>query len=175
MELETLFTASKWGILEVLSRKPSSPLEIANELGTTIANISQQMRLLEASGLVVRTKVQNSEAGKPRALFTLKEDFAFVAAATDGVAKKAILPLSNSQVYLTRVWMLGEPSIVDPLSKFYFSNNIDHDLYFKQVSGNTIKLETTKGSSYSKPVTVSGKKYTVQVQKVTKPTGEVLS
>ena len=56
MEVETLLTGTKWQIIEQLAKKKQSPLELAEKLNTTIANISQQLRLLELSNLVKKKK-----------------------------------------------------------------------------------------------------------------------
>ena len=47
MDLETLLTSTKWDILEMIAKKPMSPIELSKILNTTIANISQQLRLLQ--------------------------------------------------------------------------------------------------------------------------------
>ena len=65
MELEGLFSGTKWDILRLIAKEPRNPLELARVLGTSIANISQQLRLLEAAGLVRKEKVSNRERGKP--------------------------------------------------------------------------------------------------------------
>jgi hypothetical protein len=91
MELETLFTSSKWEIIKRISHEKESPLQIAQKLNTTIANISQQLRLLEMSGLIKKEKLSNRASGKPRMLFSLKQDFAYLITCTkEGVGKKLI-------------------------------------------------------------------------------------
>ena len=52
MELATLFTEQKWNIIKSLSLGKFSPLQLAQRSDTTMANISQQLRLLEAASLV---------------------------------------------------------------------------------------------------------------------------
>jgi DNA-binding Lrp family transcriptional regulator len=174
METETLFTASKWGILQEISLKPSSPFEIAEKLKTTIANVSQQMRLLEAAGLITRTKVSNSEAGKPRALFSLTNNVSFLAVATKGGAKKSIIKLNKEQLYLSKVWLLNLPEVISPLSRFYYSTDaffsIISELYFKEANTNSIYLdakfkdEKEKAKKYE---VVSGdKKYSIIVNNI---------
>ena len=59
MDHETLFTASKWHILKQLETQPRSPLELARICETSIANVSQQLRLLEMAGLVKTKRVSN--------------------------------------------------------------------------------------------------------------------
>lgn len=97
MELETLLTGTKWDILELLSRKRLSPIEIAKDLNTTVANISQQLRLLQAAGLVKKERTGSAKPGKPRMLFSLSENYAFVAIVSKGLAKKALVRISSKE------------------------------------------------------------------------------
>ena len=52
MEIESLFSSTRWEILELLSKEKLSPIELSLKINTTSANISQQLRLLELAGLV---------------------------------------------------------------------------------------------------------------------------
>ena len=97
MDLETLLTGTKWEILEIISNKPSSPMEIAEKLNTTIANISQQLRLLQTAGLVKKQRTGSSKPGKPRMLFSLSDDYAFITVISKGFAKKKLIRISQKQ------------------------------------------------------------------------------
>ena len=61
MDLETLLTNTKWEIIELLSKESLSPLELSKKLNTTIANISQQLRLLETANLIKKQKTRSEE------------------------------------------------------------------------------------------------------------------
>jgi len=152
METEILFTASKWGILKQISKNASSPLEIAKKLGTTIANVSQQMRLLEASGLVAKKKVPSSKPGKPRALFSLTGNFAFLTILSTGKAQKELLRISKEQQFQLNLWLFGNNKIVGPLTKFYYNNEEIFkkisELSLKNVSGKTITLEKSRSEDH---------------------------
>ena len=97
MEIETLLTGSKWEIIELLSIKPSSPSEISEKLETTIANISQQLRLLETAGLINKKRTHSAKPGKPRMLFSLSDDFAFITIIAKGKAQKKLIKISQKQ------------------------------------------------------------------------------
>jgi predicted transcriptional regulator len=71
MEQETLFTASKWEILKLLESGPLSPIELASLSRTSVANVSQQLRLLEIAGLVTSERVPNRDKGQPRILYSI--------------------------------------------------------------------------------------------------------
>jgi predicted ArsR family transcriptional regulator len=97
MDLETLLTGTKWDILELLASKQLSPLELAKKLNTTIANISQQLRLLETAGLVKKQRTGSAKPGKPRMLFSLSGSYAFITILSKGFAKKKLIKISQKQ------------------------------------------------------------------------------
>ncbi len=97
MDIETLLTGTKWEILKLLSEKKLSPLEIAKKLNTTIANISQQVRLLQTAGLVKKEKTSAVKAGKPRALFSISHDYAMIIVFSEGFAEKKLIKLTKEQ------------------------------------------------------------------------------
>jgi DNA-binding transcriptional regulator GbsR (MarR family) len=109
MEIESLFTGTKWTILTYLSQSSYSPLELAEKLNTTIANISQQLRLLEAYGIVKSVKVPNVEKGKPRIQYSLSNDLAYLIftfnKATD---KKLIKPTPQVKLILKIIFYEDE-------------------------------------------------------------------
>ena len=120
MEIATLFTEQKWNILKLLSMNGLSPLQLAEKSNTSIANISQQLRLLEAADLVKKEKIKNRDKGKPRSLFTLSEDYAFVASAMDGFADKKLLVATDYHNALIRILFLDNSNLQYYLSKLYW-------------------------------------------------------
>ena len=167
MEKETLFTTSKWEIIQALAREPSAPLGIAKTLNTTIANVSQQLRLLEAAGLVQKKRLANVEAGMPRALYSLSSDVAFLSLAANGGAKKKLLYLSPLQIIASRCWLL-ENTISDTLSSFFYSINEEvssfKEVYYKEHSSKEIVLVSS--TSFVKPsysFTFNKKSYTITI------------
>ena len=107
MDIETLFTSTKWEIIELLSNKSYSPLELSKKLSTTMANISQQLRLLEALNLVKKQKVPNRDRGKPRTLYSLSGDYAYIIVFCQGSAQKKLIQL-NQQSKNTLKNLLGK-------------------------------------------------------------------
>ncbi len=53
-------------ILKVLSRAPQSPKQVALKLNTTIANASQQLKLLEAYGYIKKTKLDKGPGSRQK-------------------------------------------------------------------------------------------------------------
>ena len=109
MELETMFTEQKWNIIKCLSEEKFSPLQLAEKLDTTMANISQQLRLLEASNLVKKEKIKNRDKGKPRTLFSLTDDHAYLISAMQSFADKRLLKITPHHKTILRIWFLENP------------------------------------------------------------------
>lgn len=171
MEKEILFTTSKWDILQEIAKSPHAPLGIAKILNTTIANVSQQLRLLEAAGLVKKQRVANVGAGQPRALFSLSNDFAFLSLVSRGLAKKKLLKISKLQVAVSRVWLL-EILESDVLAKFLYTHESllleIGELYFVSIKGRNISLEAKNSTLASEKFSINfdGNEYIFFIKKV---------
>ena len=97
MEIETLLVGTKWEIIELLSQKPYSPSELAKKLNTTIANISQQLRLLQTADLITKQKTKTNKPGKPRMLFSLSNNYALITIMSKNFAKKKLIKITEKQ------------------------------------------------------------------------------
>ena len=120
MEFDSLFSNSKWDIIKSLSKEKFSPLELAQKSNTTIANVSQQLRLLEASGILKKEKVPNRDKGKPRTLYSISNNYAYLVSATDDFADKRLLELTDYHKIIMRIWFLEDKSLHYYLEKFYW-------------------------------------------------------
>jgi len=105
MDIETLLTGVKWEIIEIIAKQPSSPSELAKKLNTTVANISQQLRLLQTAGLVKRKKISQLKPGKPRTQFSLADDFCIIISISPGLAKKKLIKLTPDQKKSIQKWL----------------------------------------------------------------------
>ena len=97
MDIETLLTGTKWEIIEMIASSPSSPTDIAKKLNTTIANVSQQLRLLQTAGLVSKKRTGSGKPGKPRMLFSLSEDCALITVISKDFARKKLVRINPKQ------------------------------------------------------------------------------
>jgi len=121
MESESLFTSSKWDILKCLEKGKKSPLELANEAKTSVANVSQQLRLLELAGFVKSERIPNREKGLPRIVYSLAENFSYlVISSTDFVAKK-FMKLQDYQKIILRIWFIENISLHYYCEKLFWS------------------------------------------------------
>ena len=120
MELEPMFTEQKWNILKCLSNEKLSPLQLAANLNTTMANISQQLRLLEAADLVKKEKIKNRDKGKPRALFSLSEDYAYLISAMNSFADKRLLKVTDHHKAILRIWFIKDEGLQYKAERVYW-------------------------------------------------------
>lgn len=120
MELDGLFSSPKWKIIEEISFSPQSPLQLAEKMATSVANISQQLRLLEVAGLVKKRRVSERAKGKPRVIFSLNNNFCYLLTASEGFAKRRMLSLSEDHLPLLKILMIEDSSLHEQLLEFYF-------------------------------------------------------
>src|SRR3989338_3033668 len=120
MELAPLFSEQRWNILKHISEGPKSPMQLAGLTKTTMANISQQLRLLEAAGLVTKQKIPNKKKGQPRSLFSIPHDYAYIISVTGNYAGKKLVRLARAQKIYLRILSLDIPSQDERLEAAYF-------------------------------------------------------
>lgn len=104
MEQETLFTASKWEILKLLENGSLSPIELSSLSRTSVANVSQQLRLLEMAGLVTSERVPNREKGQPRVLYSIAGNSCYVISTANSFVDKKLHSMSFYNKIILRVW-----------------------------------------------------------------------
>jgi predicted transcriptional regulator len=137
MEIEGLFGGGKWQLVELLSKGQLSPLQISESLGTSVANVSQQLKLFDLLGLLASERVPNREKGKPRTLYSLSHDYIYVISMFQNFAKKALVKASPIQAAMARVLCIPDPSLHYPLLKLFWTLEPQleqiHSMYFDKV------------------------------------------
>lgn len=123
MQLESLFSDQKWKILKEIASQPQSPLQLSLKLNTTMANISQQLKILEAVNLVKKEKVRNRDKGKPRTLFSLTADFALLVPLTKNFAEKKLVKATDHQKSILRIWFLDDAAFAHEVETLYWKIN----------------------------------------------------
>jgi predicted transcriptional regulator len=121
MEQETLFTSSKWDILKCLEAGKKSPLDLAKETNTSVANISQQLRLLELAGFVKSERISNRDKGLPRILYSVADNHSYIVASTPGFVDKKFLKLQEYQKCTLRIWFLDNPNLQRYVERFFWT------------------------------------------------------
>lgn len=144
MEQETLFTASKWDILKILSSGSKSPIQLAKMSNTSVANISQQLRLLEMAGLVQSKRISNRDKGQPRLLYSLVGNHSFLIASTQDFVDKKLFRVSEYNKVILKIWFLDNPKLHYYLEKAFWhieENLRENDaLLFETGNSNDISL-----------------------------------
>lgn len=121
MEQETLFTSSKWDILKCLEKGDKSPLDLAKETNTSIANISQQLRLLELAGFVKSQRVPNREKGLPRINYSLTQNFSYFVISSPKFVEKKFLKVQDYQKSIMKIWFIENQTLHYYLEKFFWT------------------------------------------------------
>jgi DNA-binding transcriptional ArsR family regulator len=162
MEHETLFTASKWHILKALELQPRSPLELAKVCNTSVANVSQQLRLLEMAGLVTSKRISNRDKDKPRVLYSLNGDLSYLISTSGNFVDKKLVHLSDYNKIIMRIWFFERPDMryliekafwrieerLDKLTFLAFNKSSMSPLVFYYRTGTKLQL---------KPFTLAGR------------------
>jgi len=136
MHIADVFNNGKWDIIKDLSDKKLSPLQLAQKYNTTIGNVGNQLRILEAFGLVKKEKVSNRDRGKPRTLFSLAYDCAFLASASKGFANRKLLKMSGYHDTILKLWYIDNEKLHYPLEKFYWKV----EDYLSEMKGLAVKV-----------------------------------
>jgi len=90
MELDMFLVEKRWEILKILADRPSSPIELAEKLGTTVSYVSQQLKLLEAMNLIRKEKTGIAEKGKPRSVYSIQNELVYLTLLTKNNSGKSL-------------------------------------------------------------------------------------
>jgi hypothetical protein len=119
MDIGTLFSDSKWRILAELSNGKLSPTELAKKTGTSLANISTQLRLLEALEFVQKEDVANITKGEARKRYSLKKEFGYLILGSHTVMGKKMFNLDDDSLFFFKVWLINDRKAPQVLIKLY--------------------------------------------------------
>jgi len=139
MELESIFTDSKWRIITELSHNSLSPTNLAKKTGTSLPNISTQLKLLEALDFVEKNKLNNVGKGNPRKIYSLKKEFAYVIVGTKNAVGKRMIKLNSDSKFFFSSLLISEQKAGYLLVKLFFviffylksSTKLKYSYYFK--------------------------------------------
>jgi predicted transcriptional regulator len=178
MDHENLFTATKWDILKALEKSPQSPIEIAKTLSSSLANVSQQLRLLEMAGVVKTKRISNRDKDKPRILYSLAGNLSYLIATSDNFVDKKLLSLSDRNKIILRIWFLDDANLRYALEKVFWQiePHLDHieKLSFAGIEKGVPVLEYSGKVKLQSPVDLPGQYHQVLLRHNEKPAGHVL-
>ncbi|MFC2135542.1 ArsR/SmtB family transcription factor [Bacteroidota bacterium] len=141
MDKETLFTGSKWDILKLLGKRKMSPLELAEQSRTSMANISQQLRFLEMAGIVTSERLSNRDKGQPRILYSLSGNNSFLISVAPGFVDKGLQELNERKKAILRIWFYD-----DKEQQYFLEKGFTIlDRYLEEIDA--VGIDGTDGSS----------------------------
>ncbi|MBR9705116.1 ArsR family transcriptional regulator [Candidatus Pacearchaeota archaeon] len=120
MELDSFLTESKWQILKIIAKNPSSPVIISKIIKTSVAYVSQQLKILEAANIVTKKRTGAVDKGKPRSVYSISQDFVYLTILTkENPTKKKLTPNNHQKVTLN-IWAIDNSDIHYYLEKLYW-------------------------------------------------------
>ena len=120
MELDSLIGSGRWNILEILAVKPSSPIELSSKLKTSTAYISQQLKLLEAAGLIRKEKTGRAEKNQPRNIYHISREFLSLTLLATGNPKRKSIAVNEHQKITLNIWLLEDERLHYILQKAFW-------------------------------------------------------
>jgi hypothetical protein len=104
-----IFLNNKWTILKEIAKMPQSPSDLALKNNTSLSNITQQLKLLEAYKVVRKEKSEEKNAGKPRTIYYLNADLTYNILLKKGMAERKVFYIDHSSEMFFDV-MFGMPT-----------------------------------------------------------------
>lgn len=115
-----IFASNKWNILKELAEKPQSPSDLALKTGTSLSNITQQLKLLEAYKIVRKEKSEEKNAGKPRTIYYLNTEISYAIILKEGMAERKLFYIDNNNEMLFDIIFGMNPDDLIFILKFSF-------------------------------------------------------
>ncbi len=91
-----ILSNNRWVILKEIAEVPQSPSDLALKTGTSLSNITQHLKLLEAYKIVRKDKSEEKSAGKPRTIYSLNVELAYALVLKEGKAERKIFNVDSS-------------------------------------------------------------------------------
>jgi len=95
-----IFSNNKWNILKEIAESPQSPSDLALKTNTSLSNITQQLKLLEAYQVVRKEKSEEKNSGKPRMIYSLNVEIAYGVILKNGRAERKLLYVDHGNELL---------------------------------------------------------------------------
>jgi len=124
MDYEELILGSKWEILKELSRGDKSAVELSKKTNQSTANITTQLKILEAYGMVKKTtrpSENKRKAGKPKTPYMLNQDIMVTCFLKPGHAEKITTKLKELDHFhklFVNIFLTMTPDQHYPLIKY---------------------------------------------------------
>ena len=120
MNYDSFLSTPRWEILQILAEKPSSPIEIAEKLKTTVSYASQQLTLLGAAGIVIKKRTGAFKKGKPRNIYSISKEIGYLTSLMAGFSGKKLLDLNNEHKAILKFWIYYPEKDHNTLQKMFW-------------------------------------------------------
>jgi len=114
-----MFSENKWPILKALAEKQQSQTELAAKTGTSLSNITQQIKLLEAYNVVKRHRDPEKSAGKPKTIYSLNTEIVYAIMLKNGKAEKKTFRIEGVISLVFNSLFLPNPDDTFYIIKFF--------------------------------------------------------
>jgi len=149
-EIEFELTETKWALLKELERGPLSPKELADLTSTSIANASQQLKLLEAQGYLkkIKKKEINTRAKRDaRVLYSLSKNKTWITKISKNLVSKK--EIRNAEEFLVNLMLCDLKDLMHVIKFFieredlfkkiqclYYLQTLNHEIHFLIITDN---------------------------------------
>jgi DNA-binding transcriptional ArsR family regulator len=116
---------TRWQIIEAVASGTDTLQDIATATGTSVANVSQHLRLLEALGYVHKQpEPRSGRPGKPKNVYSLEKELAVVGMADHASAARRVSEPSNRYEQLLLRTVLIDPQHTFFIAKFLLGEDL---------------------------------------------------
>lgn len=115
-----ILSNNRWVILKEIAEGPQSPSDLALKTNTSLSNITQHLKLLEAYKIVRKDKSEEKNTGKPRTIYSLNVELAYALVLKEGKAERRVFNIdSNNDMFFDVLFSTNHEDLMFML-KFSF-------------------------------------------------------
>jgi hypothetical protein len=115
-----IFVSNRWNLLKEIAECPQSPSDLALKTNTSLSNITQQLKLLEAYKIIRKEKSEEKNAGKPRTIYYLNVEIAYSIILKNGKAERKLFYIDNNNIMFFNIMFNMNPEDLMFILKFSF-------------------------------------------------------
>jgi hypothetical protein len=117
---QDIFLSGKWSLLKAIAEAPQSPSDLALNTGTSLSNVIQQLKLLEAYRIVRKERSEEKNSGKPRMIYYLNVELAYAIVLKNGMAEKKVFYVDHGNEMFFNIFFRMSQEDVMFMLKFSF-------------------------------------------------------
>jgi DNA-binding transcriptional ArsR family regulator len=115
-----ILSNNRWIILKEIAEGPQSPSDLALKTNTSLSNITQHLKLLEAYKIVRKDKSEEKNTGKPRTIYSLNVELAYALVLKEGKAERRVFNIDSNNSMFFDVLFSMNPDDLMFILKFCF-------------------------------------------------------